>query len=245
MLILGGAPLSGRQSPLVGWIHASYDRVASRTVTRTGPALALLGVLLLIAWWRCLRRHVSVANVARRERPGRVGVTAGHLPRADGRSERPVGERGEFGAGVRTAAAHVGRAIASDQIVNVNSGEIWVSIEPGADYDGTVAAIEQLVAGHSEVTSRVRTYSDQRIADVLGRVTMRWSSASTGRASRCWKIRREMSANCWLASMDRSPRVDLPTLEPIIEIAVDLQRAQAVGIKPATSAARLPCCCQG
>ena len=37
--------------------------------------------------------------------------------------------------GVRNVGAHVGRALASDQVVNINSGEVWVSIDPAADYD--------------------------------------------------------------------------------------------------------------
>ena len=41
--------------------------------------------------------------------------------------------------GVRNVGAHVGRAITSDQVVGVNSGELWVSIDPDADYDATVA----------------------------------------------------------------------------------------------------------
>ena len=234
MLILGGAPLSGRQSPLVGWIHAGYDRVASRTVTRIGPALALLGVLLLVGLVALPFVGTSLSPTLRE---GNVLVELGSPPgtslgRMDEVSAQLVSEVSSV-PGVRTAAAHVGRAIASDQIVNVNSGEIWVSIEPGADYDGTVAAIEQLVAGHSEVTSRVRTYSDQRIADVLGRVDDEVVVRVYGQSL---EVLEEQAENVrqLLAGIDGvdQPRVDLPTLEPIIEIAVDLQRAQEVGIKP-------------
>ena len=39
--------------------------------------------------------------------------------------------------GIDDVGAHVGRAVQSDQIVNVNSGEIWVSVSEAADYDGT------------------------------------------------------------------------------------------------------------
>ncbi len=46
--------------------------------------------------------------------------------------------------GVDDVGAHVGRAVQSDQIVNVNSAEVWVSIDPSADYDDTIAAIESV-----------------------------------------------------------------------------------------------------
>ena len=50
--------------------------------------------------------------------------------------------------GVRNVGAHVGRAITSDQVVEINSGELWVSIDPAADYDATVAAIQTVVNGY-------------------------------------------------------------------------------------------------
>ena len=36
--------------------------------------------------------------------------------------------------GVRDVGAHAGRALASDQIVNINSGEVWLCIDPAVDY---------------------------------------------------------------------------------------------------------------
>ena len=48
--------------------------------------------------------------------------------------------------GVRGVTAHVGRAIASDSRANVNAGELWISIDPSADRDATVASVRQ-VAG--------------------------------------------------------------------------------------------------
>ncbi len=50
--------------------------------------------------------------------------------------------------GVRDVGGHVGRAVTGDQIVGANSGELWVSIDPGADYDATVAAVKRVVDGY-------------------------------------------------------------------------------------------------
>src|SRR2546426_822039 len=44
--------------------------------------------------------------------------------------------------GVRAVGAHLGRAITSDQVVNVNSGEIWVTLKDSADYQSTLKAIQ-------------------------------------------------------------------------------------------------------
>ena len=39
--------------------------------------------------------------------------------------------------GVNNVGSLVGRAITGDKIVGINSGELWVSIDPSADYDHT------------------------------------------------------------------------------------------------------------
>ena len=61
------------------------------------------------------------------------------LPEMDRITTAAVRELGSV-PGVRHVGAHVGRAITSDQVVNVNSGEIWVSLADSADYGTTVAA---------------------------------------------------------------------------------------------------------
>ncbi len=45
--------------------------------------------------------------------------------------------------GVRNVSAHMGRAIASDKRTNMNAGELWISLDPSADYDATVASVRR------------------------------------------------------------------------------------------------------
>ena len=68
--------------------------------------------------------------------------------------------------GVDNVGAHVGRAIGSDQIGDVNSSEVWVSIDSGADYDATLASIEDTVDRVRSARHDVVTYSTQKIRDV-------------------------------------------------------------------------------
>jgi len=51
-------------------------------------------------------------------------------------------------SGVRNVGGHTGRAILSDQVVGINSAELWVSIDADADYEPTLAEIERVVRGH-------------------------------------------------------------------------------------------------
>jgi Cu/Ag efflux pump CusA len=60
--------------------------------------------------------------------------------------------------GVRNVAAHVGRAILGDQVVGINSSELWVSIDPGAHHDGTLAQIRETVDGYPGLQNDVQTY---------------------------------------------------------------------------------------
>ena len=68
--------------------------------------------------------------------------------------------------GVDNVGGHVGRAVTGDQRVDVNSSEVWVSIDSGADYDATLASIKDTVNGTGGVQHDVTTYSSQKIRDV-------------------------------------------------------------------------------
>src|SRR6185437_13737322 len=57
--------------------------------------------------------------------------------------------------GVRHVGAHLGRAVLGDQIVDVNSAELWVNLDGAADYGSTVDAVERAVAGYPGVSESV------------------------------------------------------------------------------------------
>src|SRR5262249_62324532 len=70
--------------------------------------------------------------------------------------------------GVLDVGAHVGRAVTSDQSANVNSGEIWVSLDPAAAYQSTVSAVRDVVNGYPGINNEVMTYPEERLREVLG-----------------------------------------------------------------------------
>jgi Cu/Ag efflux pump CusA len=69
-------------------------------------------------------------------------------------------------SGVDNVGAHVGRAETGDQRVDVNSADVWVSIDSDADYDATFASIEDVAGRVQGARSDVVTYTDQKIRDV-------------------------------------------------------------------------------
>ena len=69
--------------------------------------------------------------------------------------------------GVRNFGAHIGRAIAADEVVGIDFTENWVSVDPKADYDKTLRAIQETVEGYPGIYRDVQTYLKERIREVL------------------------------------------------------------------------------
>lgn len=136
-------------------------------------------------------------------------------------------------AGVRDVGAHVGRAITSDETVSPNDADIWVSIAPDADYDRTVARINEVVDGYPGLDHVVSTFPDYLVRaattrsgdDVVVRVFGKDLEVLAAKAE---QIRRLMADTPGVVA----PRVDLPPEQPTIEIEVNLAAAAKYGIRP-------------
>ena len=63
----------------------------------------------------------------------------------------------------RDVGAHVGQAVLGDRAVGADSAEMWVSIDPSADYEQTVTAVDGVVAGYPGLRHEVVTYTEDRI----------------------------------------------------------------------------------
>ncbi|HZM85137.1 MAG TPA: efflux RND transporter permease subunit [Blastocatellia bacterium] len=69
--------------------------------------------------------------------------------------------------GVRNFGSHIGRAEVADEVVGPNFAELWISIDPEAPYEGTVARIQEVVEGYPGLQRDVLTYLKERIKEVL------------------------------------------------------------------------------
>ena len=88
--------------------------------------------------------------------------------------------------GVRNVGGHVGRAILSDQVVGINSSELWVSLDPKADYEKTVAAVERRRGRLPRHRRRRHDLSPVAVRrGALAASTSRSSCASTARSWTC------------------------------------------------------------
>lgn len=235
LLLLRNAPLERHESPVLRALRDRHDTVSARAVGRTGPAVVALAVLLVAGLVALPLLDVSLRpSLQERDVLVNVEAEAGtSLPAMDSVMAEAVSTVSGL-PGVRDVGAHVGRAITSDQIVNVNSGEIWVTLDPSADYDGTLAAIDDAMNGFDEVTHDVTTYSAQRVSDVLGRrgadqvVVRVYGEDPTVLAETAEQVRASVAGIDGVVE----PTVEPPPAEDTLQVEVDLAAAETAGIKP-------------
>ncbi|MEC5179375.1 efflux RND transporter permease subunit [Arthrobacter sp. CG_A4] len=135
--------------------------------------------------------------------------------------------------GVSGVGGHIGRAISSDQVVGNSSAELWVSIAPTANFGETEQAVRDVVQGYPGIAHNVLNYSQQKIGEMR-------SSMEPGFAVRVYgtdmPILREKAEEVRKAmesiSGVKNPKINATTKTPIVEVEVNLEAAQKVGIKP-------------
>jgi Cu/Ag efflux pump CusA len=69
--------------------------------------------------------------------------------------------------GVRNFGAHIGQALAADEVVGIDFGENWISVDPKVDYDQTLERVQEVVEGYPGLRRDVQTYLKERIREVL------------------------------------------------------------------------------
>ncbi len=121
----------------------------------------------------------------------------------------------------------------SDKVTDIDSGEIWVNIDPNADYDAATLAIRDMVAGYPGFDIDVDTYLNEQLKDEMGsgddalvvRVYGENLSALRGKAEEVQKLLTRIQGVA-------NPRVEYPEEYPTLEIEVNLQKAEQYGLKP-------------
>src|SRR5262249_13110565 len=129
--------------------------------------------------------------------------------------------------------ANVGRAVLGDQVVNVNSAQLVVSIDPAANYDATMAAIRKVAGGYPGIRSEVQTYLKEATSQVLtgssNDIVVRISGPDLGvLRSKAEEVRRALSQINGAVDVHSELQVEQPQLD----IEVNLAKAQRYGLKP-------------
>jgi Cu/Ag efflux pump CusA len=138
--------------------------------------------------------------------------------------------------GVRNVAAHVGRAVFGDQAVAINSAMLWINVDPAADYNATIANIQETVAGYPGIQQTVQTYLRNKSSAVAESVSANANNLVVrvfGEDLTTLKAQAEVvqqAVGGITGVLD--PQLKLPVEEPAFEIQVDLAKAERYGLKP-------------
>ena len=135
--------------------------------------------------------------------------------------------------GVDNAAAHIGRAVMSDKITNIHSGEIWLNVDEEADLDKTLAFIRQALKGYPEMNSNITTYLEQSINRPISGTNHLYAARVYGEnqdilAQKAEEVKKVISGVRGVVGTE----VVYPATEPTLEIKVNLEKAKQYNIKP-------------
>ena len=135
--------------------------------------------------------------------------------------------------GVRNVGAHVGRAITGDQVVGINSSQIWLAIDRDADYDETVAAIRETIEGYPGSQRSLHGYLREKVGQVLtgsgnAIVVRLYGPKREVLVDKAEEVRQQLTKIPGIADL----RVDGQIEEPHVQVLVDLDAAGKAGVKP-------------
>ena len=235
MLLLSDAAPAGQSgSVLIRGLQNLYDRVAQPGMKSMVPAGVLVAAGLLAAGLVWTQRDRSMIPTFKETDVFIEWQAApGTSLQAMNRTTTTLLQELQAVPGVLNAAAHIGRAQLARDISDVNGGEVWVSINPRADYDKTLEALEQIVQAYPGVHGRVETYLSKKMRESLTgeeeTVTVRVYghdlSILRGKAE---EIRAAIARIPGIAN----PRVEQQAERSAVEVEVDLDRAREHGLKP-------------
>src|SRR6266542_2653373 len=234
LLLLRRAPLERRESPLVGWLQRGYTALLARVVQR--PRWAYATVALFIAGGLAVTPLLGESLFPQfKERdflmhwisyPGTSHPEEQRIVTAGSRELRAI-------PGIRNFGSHIGQAMLGEEIAGVNFGENWISVDPKADYDKTLAALQRTVASYPGLYTDVQTYLNERIKEVLTGTSEAIVVRISGPDLR---VLRDKAAEVekLLGSIDgvTEQHADFVVDVPQLDVEVNLAKARRYGIKP-------------
>lgn len=234
LTILSGAPRNRPDPAPIRGLQRIYTSILGWTVRAPYVALGVAGIIILLAIVALPFMGLSLTPSFKQtdlliQWEGPPGTSRPEMNRITAQASQEL----RTIPGVRNVGSHVGRAVAGDAIVGVNAGEIWVSLDPAADYDAAVASIRNVVAGYPGLLREVQTYEPKRLGEALTSAGQDLSVRIYGSELDVLRAKADEVQQV-LASVDGvvEPWVDVQAEEPQVEIEVDLARAEAYGVKP-------------
>jgi CzcA family heavy metal efflux pump len=168
LLMLRGARIERRKSPLVSWLQKGYTAGLRRIIVRPVAAYATVAALTLVgvavypqlgqSLFPAFQEHDFLIHWV-----SPPGMSTAEMERSTTRISKELLAI----PGVQSAGAHIGQALLGEEVAGVNLGEIWVSLAPNANYTQALDRIHSVTNGYPGLFREVQTYLDERISEVL------------------------------------------------------------------------------
>jgi Cu/Ag efflux pump CusA len=235
-LLLGQAPLAPKGDRSPNRLAGLFDRIAG-PVIRAPIACIAAGVVAAIACyaiWSPLERNM-VPSFKETDLVIEWQGPPGTSLQAMTRSTEGLIQDLKRIPGVQNAFANLGRAVLCncERATDVNAGQVWVNIDPKADYETTVDAVEAAIIGYPGMQGKVGTYLSTKLREALtgdpDSLTVRiYGNSLEVIRAKAEEIRASMAKIPGI----ENPLVELQIEEPAIEVKVDVDRAASYGLKP-------------
>jgi Cu/Ag efflux pump CusA len=237
LTLLAGAPLKRGRSPLVRGLQRAYNGFLGRTMGASRAATLALIVAAVIAVVGLVALPFLNLSLLPSFKQTDLLIEWEAVPgtshTAMNRVMAQASQELRSIPGVRNVGSHVGRAETGDQVVGINSGEIWVSLDPAANYDATVTAVREVIVGYPGLFRTVQTYQPKRTEEALlgadhDLVVRIYGHDLALLRDKAGEVEQAISGINGVAEA----RADIRPDEPQVEIEVDLAAAERYGIKP-------------
>jgi Cu/Ag efflux pump CusA len=235
-LLLAHAPLTPKGDRPMNRLAGLFDRIAG-PVIRAPIACIGAGVVAAIACyalWSPLERNMVPSFKETDlviEWQGPPGTSLQAMTRS---TEGLIRDLRQI-PGVQNAFANLGRAVLCncERATDVNAGQVWVNIDPKADYEATVDAVESAITAYPGMQGKVGTYLSTKLREALtgdpDSLTVRiYGSSLEIIRAKAEEIRESIAKIPGI----ENPQIELQIEEPAIEVKVDVDRAASFGLKP-------------
>ena len=242
LMLLDRAPRERQPSSLAAWLARRHEAVLTHIGHGRTPIL-LAGTLITLAGvaaWPLFRQSLLPEF---KERDFLVhwvappGTSLTEMTRITTR----VGSELLSIPGVNKVASSLGRAVNSETIPGPYEGELWVSIDPAADYHQMVARLQEVADGYPGVVHDLQTYMQDnvrhKLAETPDQITVRvYGSEEPVLREKAGEMATLVKEVPGVASALVGQRLETPS----IEIETDLAKVELHGLKPGTSAGLSP-----
>ncbi|TMD95947.1 MAG: efflux RND transporter permease subunit [Chloroflexi bacterium] len=236
-LVLRGDTSAPRTSPVLRLAARVFDGTVARWARRPRWAYASVAALIAIGLAVVPQLNTRAPLPPPQDRnvlvhwEGLPGTSLEEMDRITGMASQDLRKL----AGVQDVGAHVGRALNSDEPVDVNTADMWVSLTGSADYARTLAAVQSVVRGFPGLKATIDNYDQNRVDAVSadaksgGDLTVRVEGTDLDTMnSTAQRVALQIASVPGVVQ----PRVVAQPEKPTLQVETDLIAAQKYGLVP-------------